>query len=55
MTPDRHLGAAWIDRCQPDLLITESTYAATVRLGVVGGVGGVYNEEVGLVDEVGEA
>ncbi|KAI9595538.1 beta-lactamase-like protein [Syncephalis fuscata] len=31
MTPDRHLGAAWIDRCQPDLLITESTYATTVR------------------------
>ena len=27
MTPDRHLGAAWIDRCRPDLLITESTYA----------------------------
>ena len=31
MTPDRHLGAAWIDRCRPDLLITESTYATTVR------------------------
>ncbi|KAJ3324037.1 Integrator complex subunit 11 [Blyttiomyces sp. JEL0837] len=31
MTPDRHLGAAWIDRCRPDLLITESTYAATIR------------------------
>jgi integrator complex subunit 11 len=30
-TPDRHLGAAWIDRCEPDLLITESTYATTVR------------------------
>jgi len=31
MTPDRHLGAAWIDRCQPDVLITESTYATTIR------------------------
>jgi len=31
MTPDRHLGAAWIDKCRPDLLITESTYATTVR------------------------
>ena len=31
MTPDRHLGAAWIDRCSPDLLITESTYATTIR------------------------
>lgn len=31
MTPDRHLGAAWIDKCQPDLLITESTYATTIR------------------------
>eukprot|EP01018_Ginkgo_biloba_P021793 Gb_26095 [translate_table: standard] len=31
MTPDRHLGAAQIDRLQPDLLITESTYATTVR------------------------
>ncbi|TPX70234.1 hypothetical protein SpCBS45565_g01857 [Spizellomyces sp. 'palustris'] len=31
MTPDRHLGAAWIDRCRPDLLITETTYATTVR------------------------
>lgn len=31
MTPDRHLGAAWIDRCRPDLLITESTYATTIR------------------------
>ncbi|KFV03862.1 Integrator complex subunit 11 [Tauraco erythrolophus] len=27
MTPDRHLGAAWIDKCRPDLLISESTYA----------------------------
>lgn len=31
MTPDRHLGAAWVDRCQPDVLITESTYATTLR------------------------
>lgn len=31
MTPDRHLGSAWIDKCQPDLLITESTYATTIR------------------------
>jgi len=31
MTPDRHLGAAWIDKCRPDILITESTYATTVR------------------------
>jgi integrator complex subunit 11 len=31
MTPDRHLGSAWIDECKPDLLITESTYATTVR------------------------
>ncbi|XP_049935153.1 cleavage and polyadenylation specificity factor subunit 3-II [Nymphaea colorata] len=31
MTPDRHLGAAQVDRLQPDLLITESTYATTVR------------------------
>ena len=22
MTPDRHLGAAWIDKCRPDVLIT---------------------------------
>jgi hypothetical protein len=31
MTPDRHLGAAWIDYCEPDVIITESTYATTVR------------------------
>ncbi|KAJ8500626.1 hypothetical protein OPV22_011178 [Ensete ventricosum] len=31
MTPDRHLGAAHIDRLQLDLLITESTYATTIR------------------------
>ena len=30
-TPDRHLRAAWIDECRPDLMITESTYATTVR------------------------
>eukprot|EP00899_Mesostigma_viride_P027946 jgi/Mesvir1/8336/Mv12597-RA.4 len=31
MTPDRHLGAASVDRLCPDLLITESTYATTMR------------------------
>lgn len=31
MTPDRHLGSAWIDRCRPDLLITESTYCTHIR------------------------
>ncbi|CAL9047159.1 cleavage and polyadenylation specificity factor subunit 3-II-like [Musa acuminata AAA Group] len=31
MTPDRHLGAAHIDRLQLDLLVTESTYATTIR------------------------
>eukprot|EP00038_Savillea_parva_P003463 m.125992 g.125992 ORF g.125992 m.125992 type:complete len:703 (+) comp11180_c0_seq2:291-2399(+) len=31
MTPDRHLGAAWIDKCRPDVIITESTYATTIR------------------------
>ncbi|CAG8444649.1 4851_t:CDS:2 [Funneliformis mosseae] len=31
MTPDRHLGAAWIDKVRPNLLITESTYATTIR------------------------
>ncbi|CAH1766731.1 8891_t:CDS:2 [Entrophospora sp. SA101] len=31
MTPDRHLGAAWIDKLRPDLLISESTYATTIR------------------------
>ena len=25
MTPDRHLGSAWLDRTCPDLLITETT------------------------------
>lgn len=28
---DRHLGAAWIDKVRPNVLITESTYATTVR------------------------
>ena len=31
MTPDRHLGCAQIDRCRPDLMITESTYATMIR------------------------
>uniref|UniRef100_A0A7N0VN32 Cleavage and polyadenylation specificity factor subunit 3-II n=1 Tax=Kalanchoe fedtschenkoi TaxID=63787 RepID=A0A7N0VN32_KALFE len=31
MTPDRHLGAAQIDRLDLDLVITESTYATTIR------------------------
>lgn len=31
MTPDRHLGAATIDRLYPDLFITETTYATTIR------------------------
>lgn len=31
MTPDRHLGSAWVDRCKPTILITESTYATTIR------------------------
>ncbi|ESN94141.1 hypothetical protein HELRODRAFT_103064 [Helobdella robusta] len=31
MTPDRHLGAARIDKCRPNVLITESTYATTIR------------------------
>ncbi|CAN0880467.1 Cleavage and polyadenylation specificity factor subunit 3-II [Linum grandiflorum] len=31
MTPDRHLGAAQIDQLEVDLVITESTYATTVR------------------------
>ena len=30
-TPDRHLGAAWIDKVYPDVLITETTYATTIR------------------------
>eukprot|EP00053_Salpingoeca_punica_P011156 m.99812 g.99812 ORF g.99812 m.99812 type:complete len:609 (-) comp15603_c0_seq1:155-1981(-) len=31
MTPDRHLGSAWMDRCRPDVFISESTYATTIR------------------------
>jgi len=31
MTPDRHLASAFIDDCRPDALITETTYATTVR------------------------
>ena len=31
MTPDRHLGSAWIDKVRPDVLITETTYATTIR------------------------
>jgi integrator complex subunit 11 len=44
MTPDRHLGlhltvsllnrylgGAWMDKIEPDLLITETTYATTIR------------------------
>jgi len=30
MKPDRHLGATEIDRCEPDLLVSESTYATTI-------------------------
>jgi len=28
---DRHLGAAWIEKVRPDALITETTYADTLR------------------------
>ncbi len=31
MTPDRHLGSAWMDKVRPDLFITETTYATTIR------------------------
>ncbi len=31
MTADRHLGAAWIDKLRPDVVITETTYATTIR------------------------
>ncbi len=31
MTPDQHLGSAYIPRVVPDVIITEGTYAATVR------------------------
>ena len=30
MTPDRHLGSAWIDAVKPDLLITESTFVVFI-------------------------
>jgi integrator complex subunit 11 len=30
-TADRHLGSAWIDKLKPDLCITETTYATTIR------------------------
>ena len=30
-TPDKHLGSAFIDRLEPDLFITESTYGSTIR------------------------
>lgn len=26
-----HFRAAWIDKCRPDILISESTYATTIR------------------------
>ena len=28
---DRHLGAAWVPKLKPDLVISESTYATTIR------------------------
>lgn len=31
MTADRHLGSAWIEKIRPDLVITETTYATTIR------------------------
>jgi integrator complex subunit 11 len=31
MTPDRHLGGASIEKLRPNLLITETTYATTIR------------------------
>ena len=48
MTPDRHLGAAWIDKCRPDLLISESTYATTIRYSRVPIIRGVRNKSSGL-------
>lgn len=30
-TADRHLGSAWIERLEPDLFITESTYGSVIR------------------------
>lgn len=35
MTPDRHLGAAWADRCKPDLFITETTLRYSFFFGLV--------------------
>ena len=31
MTPDRHLGSAFIEKVRPDLFITETTYATMIR------------------------
>ncbi|KNE60191.1 hypothetical protein AMAG_05610 [Allomyces macrogynus ATCC 38327] len=31
MTPDPHLGSAWLDACHPDAVITEATYPTTNR------------------------
>ena len=31
MTADRHLGSAWISKLKPDVVITETTYATTIR------------------------
>lgn len=31
MTADRHLGSAWIDKIKPDVVLTETTYATTIR------------------------
>ena len=31
MTADRHLAGAWIERLRPTVLITETTYASTIR------------------------
>ena len=31
MTADRHLGSAWIAKLKPDIVITETTYATTIR------------------------
>lgn len=31
MSADRHLGAAWITKLRPDVVLTETTYATTIR------------------------
>jgi integrator complex subunit 11 len=31
MTADRHLGSAWIEKLKPDVVLTETTYATTIR------------------------